>query len=138
MEEKEPKGDEAQDFGTFNQLMKDLEATFGDMNKKAKAQQKLLKCSQRGRSTEDFFMEFDQHRRTAGYTSDHNEFLIQLLNDNVDEQIILNIYNSRTIPDDYLAWRKRIIDMDHLHRRLKDLQKTRHSGQPHRQDSQPR
>src|SRR5882757_2193165 len=114
MEEKEPKDDKVQDFGTFGQLMKDLEVTFGDTNKKAKGQQKLLKCMQRGRSAEDFFMEFDQHRRTAGYATDRDEFLIQLLNDNVDEQIILNIYNSRTIPDDYLAWRKRIIDMNRL------------------------
>ena len=128
MEEVEEKDDKS--LGTFNNLLKDLEETFGDTNKQAKAQQKLWQYRQNGRQAEAFFMEFDQLRRSAGYDEEDDNILIQLLNDNVDEDLITNIYNSGDVPESYLDLRSRIISMDRIRRRLKDLQRHQRQGQP--------
>ena len=135
MEEVEDRDDKS--LGTFNNLMKSLEETFGDTNKEARAQQKLWQYKQEGKQAETFFMEFDQLQRSAGYEEDDDHILLQLLNDNVDEDLITNIYNSGDVPETYLELRTRIISMDRLRRRLKDLRKHRHQGQ-NRGNYQPR
>jgi len=127
MEEVEDRDDKS--LGTFDQLMNSLEETFGDTNKQTRAQQKLWQYRQNGKQAEAFFMEFDQLRRSAGYDEEDDHILLQLLNDNVDEDLISNIYNSGDVPDNYLDFRKRIISMDRLRRRLKDLQRNRRQGQ---------
>ena len=134
MEEVEEKDDHS--LGTFNDLMVSLEATFGDTNKEARAQQKLWQYRQNGMKAEAFFMEFDQLRRSAGYDEDDDHILLQLLHDNIDEELITNIFNSGTVPETYLELRTRIIAMDRLRRRLKDLQRHRRQGQAGRPQQQ--
>ena len=54
-------------WGTLTAFKEKCEAAFGDQNKKSSAEHQLALLKQGTKSTEEYFQEFDQLVRTAGY-----------------------------------------------------------------------
>ena len=98
-------------FGTYKDFIKSLDDTFMDHNKKKNVQETLANTKQGGRPAEEFFTEFDQLLRAAGYEEGHDDYLVQLLEHAVNPQIIEDIYRSGNLPEAteditlFLTWR---------------------------------
>jgi hypothetical protein len=66
-------------LGTWTDFKKALDASFIDPNRKRNAQAALEGLRQGRMTAEEFFTQFDQTRRTAGYDTGYDEMLIALL-----------------------------------------------------------
>ena len=116
---------------TWETFKKSLEESFQDPNKQATAQNDLTNCRmKKGETAEAFFNRFDILRRTAGYTKDHDAYLIQLVEQAVPEALIGHIYRSGKLPKDYEDWKRVIVQLDKLDRRWKERKGFHASFQP--------
>ncbi|KIM84415.1 hypothetical protein PILCRDRAFT_6644 [Piloderma croceum F 1598] len=71
------------DWGTLNSFQEKCKLTFNDQNKKSSAKHQLALLKQRTRTAEEYFQEFDQLVRTAGYQRGHNDVLIKYIHEHV-------------------------------------------------------
>ncbi len=94
-----------------------LTKSFGDPNEHRNAQDSLDSLRQGKRTAEDYFLEFDQLARIAGYATGHDDELIRVLEKNVNPSLIDKVYNAETLPTTYDQWRTKIIALDQLARR---------------------
>jgi hypothetical protein len=94
-----------------------LESTFGDQNKKTNAENQLALLRQGTKTAEEYFQEFNQLVRTAGYQRNHDDVLVRYLHEQVKSNIIDKIYGSGHLPYTYHGWRTTIIDINGLDRR---------------------
>lgn len=108
-------------LGTWDDFIKALDATFKDPNKEKNAQQKLYDWKQGNRTAEDFFTTFDQLRRAAGYAANHDMFLIQLLEQAVNRELVQAMYSGDQMPTTYDAWKDKAIRIDGLQRRFRSI-----------------
>jgi hypothetical protein len=100
-------GDEpVADWGTENEFYAKCEEAFGDQNKKANAEHQLALLRQGNKTAEEYFQEFDQLARTAGYHKNHDDVLIKYLNEQVKSSIIDKIYSIGRLPNDTQNGRK--------------------------------
>src|SRR6266852_2326094 len=66
-------------YGDARTFLRRMAKTFGDVNKKAMAQEMLARSYQGNMMGEAFFQMFDQRVMRAGYEEDHDDYLIQVL-----------------------------------------------------------
>jgi hypothetical protein len=69
------------------------------------------------RTAEEYFQDFDQLARTAGYQSGHDDVLTKYLHEQVKTSIIDKIYNAGKLPKKYKDWKEAILNIDGLERR---------------------
>ena len=97
----------------------------------------MVKLHQGNSTAEEFFQQFDILSRSAGYSTDHNHFLIDLVERNMRFSLIEKIYSSGSIPDTLTDYRKHIIALDTLERRLTSVNRTSGSGNSAKGSSTP-
>ncbi|TDL23737.1 hypothetical protein BD410DRAFT_148177 [Rickenella mellea] len=108
-------------FGTFEAFEKDLKSSFEDPNKQRNAQIALSNTRQGLQETaEAFFQRFELNRRAAGYTTGYDQYLMELLERNLKNDIVRTIY-SQDLPGDYAGWKKKAIQLDQQGRRLRSM-----------------
>jgi hypothetical protein len=120
-------------WGSIEDFEAILESTFGDQNKKVNAENQLALLWQGTRTAEEYFQEFDQLVRTAGYQRNHDDVLVRYLHEQVKQGIIDKIYSSSHLPYTYIGWRTTIIEIDGLDRRWAEQKKalaTQYSHKP--------
>jgi Retrotransposon gag protein len=110
-------------WGSIDDFETILESTFGDQNKKTNAENQLALLRQGTRTAEEYFQEFNQLVRTAGYQRNHNNVLVRYLHGQVKQSIVDKIYSSGHLPYTYMGWRTMIIDIDGLDRRRAEQKK---------------
>ncbi|KIM87729.1 hypothetical protein PILCRDRAFT_3491 [Piloderma croceum F 1598] len=104
------------DWGTMDDFYRKCELMFGNQNKKLNAEHQLALLKQGTRTTEEYFQEFDQLVRTAGYQTNHNDVLIKYIHKQVKTSIIDRIYASGHLSQDYHDWKMTVIHIDGLDR----------------------
>jgi len=106
-------------FGTWTAFKTELKATFEDKDKSKKARTALHALKQEKSTAEEFFLQFELLRREAGI-EDEGELIAILEGGAVDRTIINQVYSSNfELPSDYADWKKKIIQIDGLRRRMK-------------------
>lgn len=115
-------------WGTWEAFAKELEATFAEKNKKQTAQQELVSFCQAGRTAEEFFQQFDQLCRKAGYHTGHDEFLIELIKTAVHESLVRKVFSMEKLPDTYALWKEKILLFDKAERQFKSILQSRGSS----------
>lgn len=110
---------------TWDSFIKALDTTFGDPNEAMHAQTTLLKLKQNNAKAEEFFAQFDVHRRKAGYMGDYDDFLIRLLEMALDSSIVQNILSMSDCPVTYEAWKTAAIRFDNQRQRLQEVMRSR-------------
>jgi hypothetical protein len=121
--EKATKGKAAE---TWERFLKDLGKTFTDTHAEATARSKLGKyCQNKDQSADEFFVEFERLVIDAGYDTERDDHLVELLQDNVHDAIITQIWNSGEVPNDYDGWKERIIRIDSAYRQRQARRRNR-------------
>jgi Retrotransposon gag protein len=91
-------------WGSVADFEAQCQSIFGDQNKKPNAENQLTLMQQGAKTAEEYFQEFDQLVRTAGYQQNHNNVLIKYLHEQVKWSIIDKIYSSGHLPGTYQEW----------------------------------
>jgi len=104
----------AVDWGTTEGFYERCDETFGDQNKKPNTEHQLNLLCQGLKLAEEYFQEFNQLVRTAGYQRDHEDVLIKKLHEQVKTSAIDKIYAARRLPTEYVEWREAIFNIDGL------------------------
>ena len=86
-----------------------------DVNLKWAAQIKLKSLTQGTDTAEDFFQKFKLLLIQAGYAKD-NEYIVTLLEKNVNERIIDQIYTGTDLPMDYETWKYAVMKLNAMWR----------------------
>ena len=68
-------------WGSAANFEAQCQAIFGDQNKKPNAENQLAQMQQSARTAEEYFQEFDQLVRTAGYQQNHDDVLVKYLHE---------------------------------------------------------
>jgi Retrotransposon gag protein/Zinc knuckle len=110
-------------WGSAADFETQCEAIFGDQNKKPNAENQLAQMRQSTRTAEEYFQEFDQLVRTAGYQRNHDDVLVKYLHEQVKTSIVDKVYSSGQLPTSYQEWRAAIINIDGLERRRAEQKK---------------
>lgn len=114
--------------GTWDEFKDKLQRSFADPNEIKTSQAKLSSLRQGGKTAEEFFQEFDLLRRKANYTAGHDQYLIELLEENLNESLVIRVYNAEVLPVTYADWKTKAILMDGLDRCLRDMKAKRSAG----------
>lgn len=102
----------------FSDLMEELEKAFANQNLAQLAHIKLTSTLQGKMSLNEFLQQFELNAEQAGYsphdqTTDYNAFLIELLEDNVSEDIMSQMYvGGSAVPTTYTGFKARLIQID--------------------------
>jgi hypothetical protein len=104
--------------------LKDLDKTFTDTHAEATARAKLQGLKQtKDQSADEYFIEFECLTIDAEYNTETDKHLIEILQDNVHDAIIDQIWQSGEIPNDYEEWKACIIPIDSTYRQHQDRRK---------------
>jgi hypothetical protein len=117
-------------WGSAADFEMQCESIFGDQNKRPNAENQLALLQQRTKTAEEYFQEFDQLVRTAGYQRNHDNVLIKYLNKQVKWNIVDKIYSSGHLLNTYQEWRSAIINIDRLDRRRAEQKKALNTQHP--------
>jgi hypothetical protein len=123
-------------LGTYASFLQELKDTFTDPNEATNQRQALEVLKQKSLTAEEFFLQFDTLRRAAGYgdATMHGQFLIGLLERNLNYALIDHIYNINPLPTTYAAYKAAALTLDALHRRKEQIRQYRqnpHASHPH-------
>src|ERR1700676_3196130 len=105
-------------FPSWVEFEQRLIKTFEGVNIKQEAQLKLSRLHQEKKTVEEFFQDFDSYQRTAGYQIGHDSYLIELLEQALNFNILSTIYNSEALPKTYDEFKARATQIDSFRRRL--------------------
>ena len=106
------------DFGTWDRFKRKIREAFENKNLRREAQGRLDNLFQGKWTAEEFFQQFELLRREAGFTGqEHHNYLIALLEKNMDSVLIDQMYTTVPLPDDFEAWKTKIIAFDSMRRR---------------------
>jgi hypothetical protein len=111
-------------WGTADEFYAKCEEAFGDQNKKANTEHQLALLHQGTRTAEEYFQEFEQLVRTAGYQRGHNNVLIKYLHKQVKSSVIDKIYAIGKLPKYYSSWKESILNINGLERRQVEQKKS--------------
>lgn len=115
-------------FGTFENFKTLIKGAFGDPNKQQTAQLELSLFRQKDDMTAvEFFSKFDILVRKAGYSQGHDEYLIQLLEHNLQIKLVEKV-TMLEIPENYKAFKERARRLDAAWRRQQTVFKDRRRG----------
>lgn len=94
-----------------------LKASFDDANAKCKAQRQLELLKQGGLTAEEFFVQFDQLARMAGWSAGSDDHLNLLLERALNSRLVDHIWESSdTIKaGTFAAWKAKAIKQDQLY-----------------------
>ena len=106
----------------YLKVWEDLSERFTDANLKWAAQVKIDSLTQGSDTAEDFFQKFKVLLTQAGYTWD-NEYVVTLLEKNVNDRIIDQIYSGTDLPADYKTWKYAIMKLDAMWRHRNQIRK---------------
>ena len=104
-------GNNPLDIGSWTDFKAALDASFIDPNKQRNAQMALENLHQGRMTAEEFFTQFDQTRRTAGYDTGHDGYLISLLERALNPKLVQDMYVGG-IPSTYALYRERATVQD--------------------------
>ncbi|KAG1836447.1 hypothetical protein DFJ58DRAFT_171486 [Suillus subalutaceus] len=95
-----------------------LKASFDDANAKREAQRQLELLKQGSLTAEEFFVQFDQLARTAGWSAGSDDHLNLLLERALNSRLVDRIWESSdTIKaGTFAAWKAKAIEQDQLYR----------------------
>ena len=101
---------------TFASLFAEMEAAFKDQNLAQVAHLRLTTTRQGKMSFSEFIQQFELYAEQAGYPVDggsNDRFLIELLEDLVNNEIISQIYlGGVALPTTYKAFKERLVQVD--------------------------
>jgi Zinc knuckle/Retrotransposon gag protein len=117
-------------WGSAADFKVQCQSIFSDQNKKQNTENQLTLMRQGAKTAEEYFQEFDQLVRTAGYQQNHDDVLIKYLHKQVKWSIVNKIYSSSHLPNTYQEWRSAIINVDGLDRRRAEQKKTMSTQHP--------
>jgi hypothetical protein len=122
------KDPDAPSFGTWKDFLKILDARFTDHHYQTRAREKVENFTQDRLSIQEFIirleMLFDQAQ-----LSDEGE-RTRILKKNVHPNILTIVYNSDTLPNDYDAWKEKIVKVGSLQEDLQQIQRQRAMKNP--------
>src|SRR5712692_9515923 len=93
-------------YGDSRTFLRRMAETFGDVNKKATAQEMLARSYQGNMMGEVFFQMFNQRIMRAGYEEDHDDYLIQVLRKVLNQEVMNMIFTMEELPDTYERYKK--------------------------------
>ena len=96
---------------SYVQARKHLQERFTDANLKRQAQIKVESLYQGTDTAEDFFQKFKLLLTQASYARD-SEYVTRLIELNVNEKIIDQIYASTDLPENYEEWKHAVTKLD--------------------------
>ena len=106
-------------FGTWAAFKDKLKVSFEDKEKAKNTHTALHQLKQGTQTADEFFLQFELLCRAAGITDD-GELVAFLEGGAINRKILTQIYYSNDkLPENYEAWKKKIIKIDGLHRRMK-------------------
>lgn len=115
-------------FGSFENFKTLLKEAFSDPNKQQTAQLELSLFRQKDDMTAvEFFSKFDILARKAGYNQGHDEYLIQLLEHNLQMKLVEKI-TMLEVPGSYATFKERALKLDAAWRRQQTVFKDRRRG----------
>lgn len=88
-----------------------LKERFTDANLACQAQIKIESLYQGSGTAEDFFQKFEILLTQAGYNQEE-AYVTRLIETNINDQIIDQIYASSSLPEEYDEWKKKILGID--------------------------
>ncbi len=98
---------------SWAQFKEHLKEQFVDSNLVRDARDQIERLRQRQDTAQDFFQKFEILLTQAEYSKD-DTYVVHLLETNINEKIIDQIYGSRDgLPEEYKDWKKQIIQIDH-------------------------
>jgi len=109
------------DFGTWADFEAKVTATFEDKARKKNAREKLQTLKQGYKLIDDFFTEFDTVAQEADMTDDAER--IFLLERNVREELIDQLYLQATLPETYDEWKDRLLAVGRMRERRNERKK---------------
>ena len=104
-------------FSPWPEFEKELREEFEDTTEKDLAHTRLSACMQGSRSVDEFFDEFEQYARAAGYLQ-MDPVLIGMPETAVNPSIIVRIYNESNPPTTYKAWKAKAQVFGNLSKKL--------------------
>jgi Retrotransposon gag protein/Zinc knuckle len=119
---RQPLPDEA-NWGSAADFEMQCQLVFGDQNKRPNTENQLAMLQQGSKTAEEYFQEFDQLVRTAGYQQNHDDVLVKYLHEQIKWSTVDKIYSSGHLPSTYQEWRAAIINVDGLERRRAEQKK---------------
>jgi hypothetical protein len=97
------------DFGMWERFCQKIKESFENKNARQEAQGRLDNLFQGKWTAEEFFQQFELLCRKAGFTdTEHHNYLIALLEKNMDGVLIDQMYTTVPLPDDYEVWKTKI------------------------------
>jgi hypothetical protein len=75
------------------------------------------------RTTEDFISDFETKARQADMLTNQDQYLIGLLEQNLNGTLVDRIYALPTLPDTFDEWKSKAITFDRLYRRRQAIKK---------------
>ena len=115
-------------WGTFSQLMEALQTAFGDPNEAKDSQFRLESFKQGSLTAQEFFAKFEILRRKAKYetkkenaSGGHDEYLISLLERNLDSSLIRRVYSGDSVPSSYEDFKDKVIRVYAVEQRFKAI-----------------
>lgn len=107
-------GDDPWDISYAN-TRKELQDRFTETNLARQAQIKIESLYQGSGTPEDFFQKFEILLTQAGYQKTE-AYVTRLIETNINDQIIDQIYSSQYLPDDYDNWKATVLRLDGMWR----------------------
>ncbi|KAH7905936.1 hypothetical protein BJ138DRAFT_1017000 [Hygrophoropsis aurantiaca] len=105
--------------------------SFVDSNAEKMARNEIENLKQNSRPAEEFFIEFEQIARRAGYSvtsPDSNAFICSLIERNINQRIHTMVYQMENVPSTYAEWKRVVIKLDEQQRRLREFNTARNTG----------
>jgi hypothetical protein len=122
---------DGQKFGTWNEFLQKLAASFDDVNERSHALDQLNSLKQGSKSLEGFFQEFEILRRKAGKVDTANDpDMIRLLEMAVHREIVNQILSMETEPRTFDAWKKAAQKFDRVEQRRKEINRLQADPKP--------
>ena len=115
-------------WGTFDNFLKLLRQAFGDPNEAKDAQHRLESFKQGTLTASEFFAKFEIYRRKAKYLTKkenvhggHDDYLIAVLERNLDPSLIRRIYAGDTVPSSYETYKDKVLSVYAMEQRFRSL-----------------
>lgn len=107
-------------WGRWVDFDKLLEKTFADPHEGQQAQHELETLRQGTQTAEEYFMKLLVLAKRAGYEKDHEAYLINLVERQLNQGLVDKVYASDVFPSTLEGWMEKSVSIDRLWRRRQD------------------
>ena len=116
---------------SWEEFLKDLDASFDDPSRFEKAMRQFEQLEQGKKTAEEFFAEFDIIRTKAGLTQEaHDSIVINRLKQALNVRVLEGVIRSNKIPTEYNEWKQRAIEVDKLEQQIREINAERNRRYP--------